>query len=224
MHSRWRSKSNTLNSMEREMGRCPTRKHASKKRPILFLNTNGVAFNPVVKIGILYIVQVAWFGHMTRVMPQNHRHLQPFGGLLRILHSGEFKKFLGKPLKYAPFVILSVWQSEQSISRSVSGWKQLPKCQACSLENAARGRFLCPHGPRQVKWISSWHCGMRRDDGVDLVGVQFWKMEIFTGFGLLGSTGCGEIYFWEAILDQVGQETALRFKMENWARKIISSE
>ena len=55
---------------------------------------------------------------------------------------------------------------------------------------------------------------MRRDDGVDLVGVQFWKMEIFTGFGLLGSTGCGEIYFSEAILDQVGQETALRFKME----------
>lgn len=55
---------------------------------------------------------------------------------------------------------------------------------------------------------------MRRDDGVHLVGVQFWKMEIFTGFGLLGSTGCGEIYFWEAILDQVGQETALRFKME----------
>ena len=32
MHSRWRSKSNTLNSMEREMGRCPTRKHESKKR------------------------------------------------------------------------------------------------------------------------------------------------------------------------------------------------
>ena len=53
---------------------------------------------------------------------------------------------------------------------------------------------------------------------------KFWKMEIFTGFGLLGSTGCGEIYFWEAILDQVGQETALRFKMEYWARKIISSE
>ena len=63
------------------------------KKTILFLNTNGGAFNPVVKIGILYIVQVAWFGHMTRVTPQNHRHLQPFGGLLRILHSGEFKKY-----------------------------------------------------------------------------------------------------------------------------------
>lgn len=125
MHSRWRSKSNTLNSMEREMGRCPTRKHASKKRPILFLNTNGVAFNPVVKIGILYIVQVAWFGHMTRVMPQNHRHLQPFGGLLRILHSGEFKKFLGKPLKYAPFVILSVWQSEP-INLQECFWLETP--------------------------------------------------------------------------------------------------
>ena len=36
---------------------------------------------------------------------------------------------------------------------------------------------------------------MRRDDGVDLVGVQFWKIEIFTGFGLLGSTGCGEFFF-----------------------------
>ena len=138
MHSRWRSKSNTLNSMEREMGRCPTRKHASKKRPILFLNTNGVAFNPVVKIGILYIVQVAWFGHMTRVMPQNHRHLQPFGGLLRILHSGEFKKFLGKPLKYAPFVILSVLAVRTNQSPGVflvgnnspnvkpAHWKMLP--------------------------------------------------------------------------------------------------
>ena len=96
-----------------------------KKRPILFLNTNGVAFNPVVKIGILYIVQVAWFGHMTRVMPQNHRHLQPFGGLLRILHSGEFKKFLGKPLKYAPFVILSVWQSEP-INLQECFWLETP--------------------------------------------------------------------------------------------------
>ena len=65
--------------------------------------------------------------------------------------------------------------------------------------------------PRQISVSAR---AMRRDDGVDLVGVQFWKMEIFTGFGLLGSTGCGEIYFLEAILDQVGQETALRFKME----------
>ena len=151
MHSRWRSKSNTLNSMEREMGRCPTRKHASKKRPILFLNTNGVAFNPVVKIGILYIVQVAWFGHMTRVMPQNHRHLQPFGGLLRILHSGEFKKFLGKPLKYAPFVILSVLAVRTNQSPGVflvgnnspnvkpAHWKMLPA--ADFFVRTGRGRW-----------------------------------------------------------------------------------
>ena len=30
---------------------------------------------------------------------------------------------------------------------------------------------------------------------VDGVGVQFWKMENFTGFDLLEGTGCGEIDF-----------------------------
>ena len=50
----------------------------------------------------------------------------------------------------------------QSSSRHVSGWNHLPKCQACSLEKSSLGRPLCPHGPRQVKWISSWRRGMTR--------------------------------------------------------------
>ena len=44
--------------------------------------------------------------------------------------------------------------------------------------------------------VASWD-----DTGLMEFGVQFWKMENFTGFDLLGGTGCGEIDFWEAILD-----------------------
>ena len=56
--------------------------------------------------------------------------------------------------------------------------------------------------------VASWD-----DTGLMGFGVQFWKMENFTGFDLLGGTGCGEIDFWEAILKLSRRGNG--FKMEH---------
>ena len=150
--------------------------------------------------------------------------ISSFWGLLRILHSGEFKKYQETFLKYAG--MLHLWPS---LFGSPNKSSFMPKsdfslgsvrkvCRGQLFpENSDLGRPLCLHGPgrkwNEYRWILH---GLM---GLIWLGYTFGRWRT-----LLVSIGCGlwKDLFWGGNIrsSQMGNS----FKMEHWARKIINCE
>ena len=176
------------------MGHCPTIRHESLKKKHLFcFSTLMVVFSTQSsKMGACTTCLIWPHGSSHASKPPKFATLQ---GLLRILLSGEHKKYQATFLKYAPLVILSVSQSPTNQARTARFWLEPPQMSSlqCSCPNQTSpitSLALGPCGqrglpregvglfvrtdPRQVKvniLVALWHYG------IDLVGIQFWKME-----------------------------------------------
>ena len=140
-------------------------------------------------------------------------------GLLRILLSGEFKNYQETFLEYAPFVILSVWQSEPVKLHARFWLEPPPQISSLLIREIFCGQTSLSAGAQasKVKFLmASW----------DETGWWGWGTIVEDGelywFRLVGRHGLWRDRF---LAGNIGSSRiGNSFKAEHWARKISSSE